>query len=131
MAQFQLKIDANEFSAGNPSTSSIFTADRGMTRAVEHRILTAKFGDGYEQRVVDGINSKMSQFDVTFNNRTASSINLLAKFLDNKAGKNFNFTVTDYDGDTVHKVVCEAYNISYTRESIHSLDATFRKVYEP
>jgi len=131
MPAFELKIEQDAIAPGVPSTSSIYTADRGLSRTSKHRILTSKFGDGYEQRVLDGINTKNDEFQVSFNNRSASDINLLAKYLDSQAGKNFIFTVTDYDGDTQIKVVCETYNIVYLQENIHSLTTTFRRVYEP
>lgn len=131
MPAFELKIEQDEIAPGVPSTSSIYTADRGLSRTSTHRVLTSKFGDGYEQRVLDGINTKNDEFQISFNNRSASSINLLAKYLDSKAGKNFVFTVTDYDGDTQLKVVCESYNTVYLQENTHSLTTTFRRVYEP
>lgn len=131
MAQFQLTIQANDISTGVPAQNVVYTVDRGLSRASTNRVLTARFGDGYEQRVIDGINPKNDEFDVAFNNRSASSINLLAKYLDVKAGKNFDFTVTDFDGDTVLKVVCDSYNITYPQETVHSLTTKFRRVYEP
>jgi len=131
MAKFEIKILEDDIAPGVPSQSVIYTVDRGMGRAITNRVLTAKFGDGYEQRVLDGINTKNEEFDVEFKNRSASSINLLAKWLDVKAGKNFDFTVTDYDGDTVIKVVSDGYNIDYPQENIHTLTTRFRRVYEP
>jgi len=112
------------------------TADRGMTRTSSHRTLTAKFGDGYEQRVLDGINTKDDSFSISFNNRSAEDINLIAAFFDSKAAKNFDFTITDtFSGgnlsNTTVKVVCDSYNINYVRENIHSLSCTLRRVYEP
>lgn len=130
MAAFQLTVPQDAISSGDPATATTFIADRGFGRQSSHRVLTANFGDGYEQRVLDGINTKEETFNVAFNNRTASSINLLAAYFDVQAGKNFTFTVTDNAGDTGIKVVCESYNIAYTREGIHSLTTTFRRVYE-
>ena len=41
------------------ATTAEIKFDRGFSREVEQRILSASFGDGYEQRIRDGINSKM------------------------------------------------------------------------
>jgi len=131
MSTFSFTIPANAISSGVPSTSNEIVADRGLQRQVRHRILTSKFGDGYEQRVRDGINTKEDNFSISFNNRPADEINLIAAFLDSKAGLNFNLTVTNLTGDEVIKVVAEEYNISYPQETIHSLQTTFRRVYEP
>lgn len=131
MAVFELQIAQDSIATGVPAALSIFTADRGFQRKARHRVLVAEFGDGYSQRVLDGINSKNEEFSVSFTNRSASSINLLAKYLDSKAGKNFTFTVTDLDGDTNLKVICDSYDITYTQENVHSLSTTFKRVYEP
>lgn len=139
MATFSFTIPASDVnSLKNTTGESSFeaVADRGMTRASTHRTLTAKFGDGYEQRVLDGINTKNDSFNLSFNNRTSEDINLIAAFFDDKASKNFDFTVTDtFTGgslsNTTMKVVCDTYNITYTRENFHSLTCTLRRVYEP
>ena len=139
MSTFSFTISASDVnSLKNTSGQSSFeaTADRGMSRASTHRTLTAKFGDGYEQRVLDGINTKEDSFNLSFNNRTAEDINLIVAFFDSKAAKNFNFTVTDtFTGvnlsNTTMKVVCDTYNVNYLRENFHSLTCTIRRVYEP
>jgi len=139
MSTFSFSISASDVnSLKNTSGQSAFeaTADRGMTRSSKHRVLTAKFGDGYEQRVLNGINTKDESFSLSFNNRTAEDINLIAAFFDSKAAKNFDFTVTDkFTGGnlatTTMKVVCDGYNINYVRETFHSLTCTLRRVYEP
>lgn len=139
MSTFSFTIDALDVnSLKNTTGQSDFEAiaDRGLQRNSKHRVLTAKFGDGYEQRVLDGINTKNDVFNISFNNRKAEDINLIAAFFDNKAGKNFDFTITDTFNsgnlsNTTIKVVCEEYNISYIRENFHSLTCALRRVYEP
>ena len=111
-------------------------ADRGLSRKSRHNVLTAKFGDGYEQRVLDGINTKQDQFSISFKNRDAADINLIAAFLDDSAGKSFNFVITDTFSSgnlttSTIKVVCDDYNISYGQATNHSLSCELRRVYEP
>ena len=139
MSTFSFTISASDVnSLKNTTGQSSFeaTADRGMSRSSSHRVLTAKLGDGYEQRVLNGINTKEDSFSLSFNNRSAEDINLIAAFLDDKAAKNFDFTVTDsFTGgslsNTTMKVVCDSYNVNYIRENFHSLTCTLRRVYEP
>lgn len=132
MAVYSFKIPENGISSGVPGPlGEDITVDRGLSRQSTHRVLTSKFGDGYEQRVLDGINTKNEQFSITLNNRTREEINKVARFLDNYAGKAFEFTITNHDADEVIKVVAEDYNISYPQETVHSLQTTFRRVYEP
>ena len=98
MAQFSFTIAAADVNTikgntGNSDTEAV--ADRGLARQSAHRVLTARFGDGYEQRVLDGINTKDDKFSVSFNNRGAEEIALIAGFFDQEAGKNFDFVITD------------------------------------
>lgn len=104
-----------------------YAFDRGIGRQTAHTTFVAKFGDGYEQRVRYGINSKQENIAVNFNNRDADDIIVLSAFLDNKVGANFDIVL---NGETI-KVATEQYNISYQQDAIHSLTATLRRVYEP
>lgn len=138
MAKYQFEILNSEvansnttFTANSGNNGGIVVADRGLSRSVNQRVLVAKFGDGYEQRVGDGINTKDDSFEIGLTNRTAAEINKISAFLDLKTGKAFTFTVTDNAGDTNLKVVCDTYSINYVQDDIHSLTATFRRVYEP
>ena len=139
MATFSFTIPASDVnSIKGISNGAAFeaVADRGLSRQSKHNVLTAKFGDGYEQRVLDGINTKQDMFGLSFNNREAEDINLIAGFLDDKAGKNFNFVITDTFSSgnlttSTLKVVCDGYNISYGQADNHSLSCQLRRVYEP
>jgi phage-related protein len=139
MATFSFTIPAADVdTVKNTTGQSSFeaVADRGLSRQSKHRVLTAKFGDGYEQRVLDGINTKDDMFSISFNNRASEDINLIAGFLDNKAGKNFDFVITDTFSSgnlstSTLKVVCDGYNISYGHSEHHSLNCQLRRVYEP
>ena len=131
MAVFQFTIPSGTM-FGVSNSQTVVTADRGMNRAVSQNVLISSFGDGYEQRVGDGINVKKDVFNLSFNNRPSSEANLIAAFFDTNAGKAFSFSVSDHASTTsTIKVVCETYNVNYIRETFHSITATFRRVYEP
>jgi len=139
MATFSFTIPASDVnSIKGISNGAAFeaVADRGLSRQSKHNVLTAKFGDGYEQRVLDGINTKQDMFNISFKNREAEDINLIAGFLDDKAGKNFNFVITDTFSSgnlttSTLKVVCDGYDINYGQSDNHSLSCQLRRVYEP
>ena len=114
-------------SGSSASTTKEFVFDRNIQRQTKVRVLTATFGDGYEQRVRNGINPKEELFSINFNNRTSDEITVLAAFLDNKSGGNFDIVI---NGDTI-KVAAEEYSIDYGQESINSLSTQLRRVYEP
>jgi len=128
------EVDTLKGNSGNSDFEVV--ADRGLSRTSTHNVLTAQFGDGYEQRVLNGINTKQDLFNISFNNRTAEDITLIAAFFDSKAGKSFDFVITDsYSlgslSNSTIKVTCNDYSVNYTREQFHSLSCTLKRVYEP
>lgn len=120
---------------GNAADLDI-TADRGLSRQVSFATLKANFGDGYSQRARDGINSKMESISIAFNNRDYKEGNLIAKFLDSRQALNFDLTLTDtvvdeVDNTEVLRVTCDGYNLVYINDITISIQATFKRVYEP
>jgi len=145
---FEFTIDYTDLNtllgAKNPVRTSsdnyIITADRGFSRQVAFNVLTASFGDGYEQRAENGINSKQEQISLTFNNRYYTEGNLIAAFFDLKKASNFLLKVTNTkdvesssptDVSEDIRVVCDGYNIVYPTEDMISIQTTLRRVYEP
>ena len=145
---FQFTIDYTELNTllgakvpvRTSSDNYIISADRGFSRQVTFNVLTATFGDGYEQRAVNGINSKQEQISLSFNNRSYREGNLIAAFLDLKKAANFLLKITNTrdvedptstDVEENIRVVCDSYNIVYPSEDIISIQTTLRRVYEP
>ena len=135
---FQFTISSNDFT--ELSSDYIITADRGFSRQVTFNILAAQFGDGYEQRAANGINSKMEQISLTFNNRHYLEGNLIAAFFDLKKASNFLLKITNTktvedtsaaDVEENIRVTCESYNLVYPTDDLISIQTTLRRVYEP
>lgn len=131
MSEYVLRLPTGWKGVGDPASPEDIPFDRGFSRAVKQNLLVAKFGDGYQQRVGNGINTKQEVYNVSFKNRRAADINKLADFFDTYTGKNFTIRITNNDGTEVITVVCETYSISYTQPEVHNLSATLRRVYEP
>jgi phage-related protein len=107
--------------------------DKGMNKTSAPKVLSASFGDGYEQRLVDGINNLAQSYQVSFNNRTNDEIDDIVQYLDSlNAVTSFTFTVPDSNngGETAIKVVCDSYSQAYQHDQFYSAQATFRRVYE-
>ena len=107
--------------------------DKGLTRTSTPRVLVARFGDGYEQRIADGINSINETFRVTFNNRTKEEIDDITAYLGSLNGTTaFTYTIPDSNniGETDIKVVCDTFTQNYSYGDFYSASATFRRVYE-
>jgi len=108
--------------------------DNTMRRESTPQVLTAFFGDGYEQRASNGINSLREDYSVQFSTRQKSEIDNIINFFDDKKGITaFNFTVPDTNSlgnESTIKVVCQNYTTSFDNSNFYSCSATFRRVYE-
>ena len=96
-------------------------------------ILSANFGDGYQQRIAKGINNLQQQYVVSFANRTKEEIDDITAFFTNKGGvTKFDFTIPDSNisGETTIKVICPSWSQAYTTGDYYGCSATFTRVYE-
>lgn len=109
--------------------------DKTMTRKTSPKRYTANFGDGYSQRIAQGLNPLDETYSVTFKTRPKAEIDDIVAFFDSKQGvTNFSFTIPDTNGggnETTIKVICEDYSISYDYDDFYSCTAQFKRVYEP
>ena len=112
------------------------TPDKQLTRSTTPRVLTAKFGDGYEQRVADGINTLNEEYSLNFKTRTKEEIDDIVAFLDTKAGvTKFTFTLPDSNnttrtGERDVKVVSTDYSVTYDYDNFYSLSLALKRVFE-
>lgn len=110
----------------DPTSFLEFTFDRQLSRKSGNRVLTSKFGDGYEQSVLDGINTKEDSFEVSFKNHVWQEVEFISAYLDSMAAKSFEILVGTKE---LHRVRCDEYNTTYHYNEVYSLNATFRRVY--
>lgn len=90
------------------------------------RVRKAQFGDGYAQRVRDGLNTRMKPWVVTFRGR-ASYIDPIRNFLDTHAGATaFLWTPP---GGVSGLYVCERYSEIGLVNERFSITATFEQAY--
>lgn len=100
--------------------------DVGVSGEVTHRKIETQFGDGYTQAVGDGINTKTDKQQVSFTEKSADIIAIMA-FLDARAG------VTSFTWTPPLGVQCKWRAGPYTRVSlgadVYRLTVTFQQVY--
>ena len=65
-------------------TSTNRKPDKGYTRQTQPRVLSTAFGDGYSQRLIDGINPLKETINVSFSTRTAAEIDHIISFFESK-----------------------------------------------
>lgn len=74
-----------------------------ITRNISWRTLTATFGDGYEQFTPDGVNTKETEYDLTWDVLNETDFNILETFLDTQT-PSVAFNWTDPKKGTVETV---------------------------
>lgn len=111
-----------------------YVPDRGLSKSSTPRIREVKFGDGYSQRMQDGMNYMTETWNLSFANRTFTDIDSMLTFLQGKGGV-LAFTWTP-PGESEIKVICKQWDVSTffhtgtDSQSYGSLTATFERVYE-
>lgn len=101
----------------------------GSSMRVKTRLIKTSFGDGYEQRVVDGINATIREIPLIWQNLTAADHDELLAFFEAQVGQSFDFT-PPWGSHATGKYVCEEWNEAPGEADIYSLSATFRQVFE-
>jgi phage-related protein len=73
------------------STGSCWTPDVPIQTARTPRLRIARFGDGYQQRTLDGINSLDTKWSLNFTSRPADVIAAMDNYLAARQGDAFEF----------------------------------------
>ena len=115
-------------------TLGVVNPDRGFSQSNETVIFKTEFGDGYEQRVANGINNNKQKFEMAFVNRPKDEIDDIVDFFAGKKGataSDFTFANSNESGneETV-KVVIEKWTQTWKYDDFYDLKATARRVYE-
>ena len=105
--------------------------DKGFTRKTTPRVFKADFGDGYSQRVGNGINVLNETFSINFANRPKADIDQITNFLETKAGvTSFDFTYAEGGSETTIKVLCSDWSQSWSYDDYYNLQTKLERVYE-
>ncbi len=126
-----------ENNVGMPDNHRV-VPDKNMTRNVTPAVRTISFGDGYEQRIKEGINSLREEYSVAFSNRDRAEIDAIVETFNIRAGvTKFDFTIPSTSQDTAGtaaentiKVVCTTWSQTYVQDDFFACNATFKRVYE-
>lgn len=107
-----------------------YTPDFGAQAAYKPRVRVTQFGDGYEQRVADGINVNAQVWNLQFNNRTNTEAGNIITFLATRnAIEAFDWTPPN-EGTAI-KVVCREWTKTVSRNNLNNVSATFQQVFQP
>jgi len=107
-----------------------FTPDFGSQANYKPRVRMAQFGDGYQQRVADGINTSPATWPLAFTNRDDTERDGILSFLVARNGvESFDWT-PPFGGASI-KVTCAEWDWTPARFNVNTITATFMQVFEP
>lgn len=107
-----------------------WTPDYGATKNMKPRVATAKFGDGYKQRVQHGINTTPQIWTVRFSNRDEAEATAIDEFLLDLVGVD-TFEWTPPGEATEMTFICEEWSKVLEKGNVYTVSATFEQVYDP
>tara|TARA_B110000879_G_scaffold129192_1_gene169852 strand:+ start:225 stop:626 length:402 start_codon:yes stop_codon:yes gene_type:complete len=122
--------------------STYATPDKSMAKQSTPRVLVSNFGDGYEQRIADGINTLNEVYTLTFATRLKEDIDDIVAFLDGKGGvSSFPLILPDSNvtsnpagpagvGEREVKVITTSYSTTYSYDNFYSLSLSLKRVFE-
>jgi phage-related protein len=105
-----------------------YVADWGASERTVPRVLKANFGNGYEQRVADGLNWKPRVWDLTFTNRDDTESAAITSFLSACGGVS-PFDWTPPIG-AAGKFLCREWRLSVDNYNASAIQASFEEVFE-
>jgi phage-related protein len=92
-------------------TDNCWMPDVPLARDDEWRLRIAQFGDGYQQRTLDGINALDRKWSLTWSLRSAADINAMVAFLE--AEKASSFPYLEQPTGITWKVFCDAWRVDW------------------
>jgi phage-related protein len=107
------------------------TPSYGAEKRSQPRTRRVQFGDGYEQRLLYGLNQNPKEWSLTWNNISETDSDTIETFLDARAADSAAFDWTPPGESTAYKWVCESWSKSIPYNSRAVITATFRQVFEP
>ena len=96
-----------------------------FSRETQQKVLLAAFGDGYEQRVRDGINTKREMYNMNLANRLWQEIALISVYFDEIQPESFLIRL---ERESV-RVALESYSINIGHDDVQSISAQMKRVY--
>jgi phage-related protein len=113
-----------------------FTPSVDFRQQNKLKTLAAQFGDGYSQRMQDGINNEKNDWTVPFINQDLVTASAIDDFLrtagtgDPTKGGNTYFLWTPPGSAIQYKVTCEEWDIQYSSHISRTINAIFKRVYD-
>ncbi len=111
-------------------TTFTYTVDFSSNKRTQPKISNIQFGDGYSQRIAQGLNHVSSIWSVTFVNRDLDEATEIEEFFIAR-GATEAFDWTPPREETEIKVICTSWERSFSNPVSDTIRATFEQVFDP
>lgn len=105
--------------------------DYGLSIENNPKINTISFGDGFEQRLTEGLNQNYRKLQLTFKNITETNSDTLINFLNLRVTNADSFVYTPPNGVAGKFVIDSNYKKTINYANLATVTVTFREVFEP
>lgn len=95
---------------------------------VDYKVVEVKFGDGYSQRALDGLNYKRRSWSIEWSNVNSTEYTTIMTALDTAAGVDY-FTWTP-PGQSAGRWIASSVSVNVASGDIYSISATLREVFD-
>jgi phage-related protein len=99
-------------------------------KTVQHRTRIAQFGDGYSQRVADGLNSRVENWQFVWAGLTESDYQTLTDALDaGGAVTPYTYTPPGSSSAKTYAMTADGYTVQHHGADLYSVSANFKQVF--
>ena len=102
-----------------------------VTKASKPKTRTVVFGDGYEHRLLFGLNQNPKTFTLVWKNISEADSDTIETFLDARANDGASFTYTPPNEPSAMQFKCESWNKIMNVATLATINATFIQVFDP
>ena len=110
------------------TTTFTWPVQAKLTGTTKFAVLTAQFGDGYQQTAADGINNKLQSWPIAIRGPQAQ-VTPARDFLDARGGSQSFFWTPPLGAQGYYK--CTEYGLQHVGVGNWELTATFMQVFQP
>ena len=103
---------------------------KSFTRTSKPSVVSASFGNGYSQRISQGINTQTDSWELSFTNQPTTVANEILSFFESKKGVDSFWFLPPYDANIPYLVICSEWSYEHTSHISKSITATFTRVYD-
>jgi phage-related protein len=106
----------------------IWSPSYSLTANQQPNVLAIKFGNGYEQRLKEGINNNLLSLDLKFESRSETETVAITHFLNDKEGYKSFWFKTPSPFNVTKKFVSRSWSISQLFDDNYTISSKFDEV---